>query len=56
MAMLIADFLRHCKKYYGTGSNSEYHRYLPPLRVAKRFYAKHPAAQFGPTQLKDTRG
>src|SRR6056297_2110808 len=35
VAMLIRDYLRHCKAYYGNGANSELHRVkysLRPLR------------------------
>jgi len=30
VAMLVRDYLRHCRSYYGTGTTSEYHRESKP--------------------------
>ncbi|MCO8121468.1 site-specific integrase [Stieleria sp. TO1_6] len=55
VAMLMADYHRHCRGYYGDGRASELHRVVLALRPLKQLYAKHTAELFGPSQLKAVR-
>ena len=55
VAMLIRDFLHHCKQYYGTAKTSELHRIKPALKVVRDLYANHDAAGFGPSSYKAVR-
>ena len=55
VAMLIRDYLRHCRKYYGTAKTSEYHRVKPAIKPLRNLYADHEAAQFGPVGYKAVR-
>ena len=55
MAMLMADYTRHAKKYYGTGSSSDWHRIKLTLHPVKEFCARYLAHEFGPSQFKTIR-
>lgn len=55
IAMVMADYLRHAREYYGTGKQSELHRIKPALKPVKQLYANFPALEFGPEQYKAIR-
>ncbi len=55
MAMVMRDYLRHAKQYYGTGPSSEVHRIKLAIKPIKAMYANHPAVEFGPEQFKAVR-
>ncbi len=55
VAMMLADYLRYCRVYYGTGKTSEYVRIKPAVKVLKDLYADHEAAEFGPIGYKAVR-
>jgi integrase len=55
VAMLIRDYLRHCKAYYGTDKTSELHRIKPAIKPLVSLYADHDAAEFGPVGYKAVR-
>ena len=55
LSMLMVAYLKHSRCYYGTGRTSEYHRITLALKPVRELYAKSPAADFGPTQLKAVR-
>ena len=52
---LAAGYLSHAKSYYGTGPNSEYHRFRSTVRPLRELYGRAPASEFGPLQLKAVR-
>jgi integrase len=52
---LVAAYLKHCKKYYGTEASSEFHRVKPALRALKALYGTDTAISFGPKQFKAVR-
>ena len=51
----MVAYLKHSPSYYGTGRTSEYHRITLALKLVRELYARSPAAEFGPTQLKAVR-
>ena len=55
IAMLMSDYLRHAKNYYGTDVASDYHRIKLAIRQLKELYAELPAMNFGPEQFKVVR-
>lgn len=55
VAMLMADYLRFAKGYYGVGSKSEWHRIKLALRPVKKLYASISAVEFGPQCFKTVR-
>ena len=55
IAMLIRDYLRHCKAYHGTAKTSDYHRIKPALKPLRDLYADQEAAEFGPVGYKAIR-
>lgn len=55
VAMLIRDYLRHCKAYYGTGASSDYHNTKSAVRLLRDLYAEHDAAEVGPVAFKAIR-
>ncbi len=52
---LAADYLAHCKVYYGECSSSEYIHVLPAVKMLRTLYGRTAAAEFGPLQLKTLR-
>ena len=52
---LLASYKKHCRKYYGTGDNSEYWRFVPVWNALKTLYGTDNCVQFGPLQLKALR-
>lgn len=52
VAMLIRDYLRHSKAYYGVGSSSDYHNIKTALKPLRDLYADHDAVKFGPVAFK----
>lgn len=55
IAMLIVEYLRFAKSYYGTGKTSELHRVKPAMKILRDLYAGHDAADFGPVEYKAVR-
>ena len=55
MAMLLRDYLRFAKQYYGTSPSSEVHRIKLAIKPIKAMYPNHPAVEFGPQQFKAVR-
>jgi len=55
MAMLIVDYLKFAKGYYGSDKNSEFHRIKYAIRPAKELYASIPVTEFGPSQFRVVR-
>lgn len=55
VAMLIRDYMRHCRSYYGTKVTSEYHRIKPAIKPLRNLYADYEAEDFGPVQYKAVR-
>lgn len=55
VAMLLRDYFRFCRSYYGTGKMSEYVRIVPAVKPLRDLYADHEAASFGPTGYKAVR-
>jgi len=55
VASVIAAYLQHCRRYFGEGPNSEWHRVDRATRPLDDLYALTPAADFGPLQLKAVR-
>lgn len=55
LALLIRDYLRYAKGYYGDAASSEYLRIKPALKPLRDLYADHDAAEFGPVGLKAVR-
>ncbi|HBE62277.1 MAG TPA: integrase [Rhodopirellula baltica] len=55
LAMLMVDYARFAKAYYGTGKNSEWHRIKYAIRPIKSYYASLPACEFGPSHFKVVR-
>lgn len=55
MAMLMRDYLRHAKDYYGTGPSSEVHRIKLAIKPIKEIYANLASVEFGPQQFKAVR-
>lgn len=55
IAMIMVDYLRHSRSYYGSEKTSELHRIKPALKPLKEFYASAPATSFGPEQFKAVR-
>lgn len=55
VAMMIRDYLRHCKAYYGITKTSELHRIRPALKPLRDLYADHDAAEFDPVCYKAVR-
>ncbi len=55
VAMLIRDYLRHCRTYYGTGKTSEYLRIKTAIKPLRDLYADHEAVAFGPVGYKAVR-
>ena len=52
---LVAEYLRYAKRYYGDSPRSEYATMKRAAELLKRLYARTPAAEFGPPQLKAIR-
>jgi len=55
VAMLLADYLRHCREYYGTDKTSEYIRIKPAVKRLHDLYCDHEAATFSPIGFKAVR-
>ncbi|EGF26820.1 tyrosine-type recombinase/integrase [Rhodopirellula baltica] len=55
VAMIMADYLKHARAYYGTGKSSEWHRIKAAISPLKDLYASFPATDFGPQQYKAVR-
>jgi len=55
VAELLVAYLRHAKKYYGTGAKSEFFHYRRVARPLRDLYGKTPADEFGPLQFKAVR-
>lgn len=55
VAMLMVDYLKFAKQYYGTGAKSEWHRIKLALRPVKRLYANTSAGEFDPPCFKAIR-
>lgn len=55
VTMLIRDYLRHSKAYYGTQTGSEYHSIRSMMKTLRDLYADHDAAGFGPVGFKAVR-
>ncbi|MFK8113392.1 MAG: tyrosine-type recombinase/integrase [Rubripirellula sp.] len=55
VAMLMSDYLKFARGYYGTGTTSDWHRIKLALRPLKHLYASDNAHEFGPTRFKATR-
>lgn len=55
VAMLLVDYAKHAKGYYGTGDSSEFHRIKRAVKPLKHLYAKAAADEFGPNQFKACR-
>ena len=55
IAMLIRDYLRFAKSYYGTATTSEYHRIKLALRPLRDLYLNQCATEFGPVEFKAVR-
>jgi hypothetical protein len=55
MAMIVRDYLRHAKTYYGTGPSSQWHRCKLAFKPIKELYAATPAVEFGPERFKAVR-
>ena len=43
---LLASYKKHCRKYYGTGDNSEYWRFVPVWNALKTLYGTDNCLQF----------
>ncbi len=52
---VMLEYLKHCRRYYGTGATSELHRVKLALRPLQKLYGKQTASDFGPKQLKAVR-
>lgn len=55
VAMLLADYLRHCKAYYGTEKSSEFCRIKPAVKRLADLYSDQEAATFSPVGFKAVR-
>lgn len=55
VAMFVRDYLSHCRTWYGTDTNSEFHRIKPALKPLLDLYRDHLANEFGPTGFKAVR-
>lgn len=55
LSHLMLDYLRHCKRHYVKGPNSEYAPTKQVLRKVRHLYADVPASEFGPAQFKAVR-
>ncbi|QDS91671.1 Phage integrase family protein [Roseimaritima multifibrata] len=55
VAMLLADYARHARRYYGTDESSEFHRIKRAVKPLKHLYAKVAADEFGPNRFKTCR-
>jgi integrase len=55
IAVLMHEYLKFAKCYYGTGESSEWHRLKLAFRPLKALYATLPALDFGPAQFKSVR-
>lgn len=55
VAVLVRDYLRFAKGYYGTGKSSEWHRIKLAAKPLTTLYATTPAVDFGPERFKAVR-
>lgn len=55
VAMLIRDYLIHCRAYYGTQTGSEFHSIKAALKPVRNLYSDHDAASFDPVAFKAVR-
>jgi hypothetical protein len=55
VGMLMADYVRFARGYFGTGEKSEWHRIKLAIRPLQRLYADTVAAEFGPERFKAVR-
>ena len=55
LAMLMVDYLAHCKKHYPSQASPETNQVKLIFRVVKKLYADLPAIEFGPRQFKAVR-
>ena len=55
VAMLIRDYLRHSKEYYGTGPSSDYNNIKTAMKAIRDLYADHDATAIGPVAFKAIR-
>ncbi len=55
IAELLLAYLEYAKRYYGSGSSSDYLRIKTALRPVRDLYADLEAEQFGPDQYKAVR-
>lgn len=55
MAMLMGDYLKFAKAYYGEDKNSELHRIKYAIRHLKELYASLSLTEFSPSQFRVVR-
>lgn len=55
IAVLMVDYLRHAKSYYGIGETSEWHRIKLAVKPIKDLYPDTFSAEFGSKQFKTVR-
>lgn len=55
VAMLVRDYLRHCRSYYGTKTGSEFVSIKTAIKPLRDLYADHDAEDFGPLNFKAIR-
>lgn len=55
IAMLVRDYLAHCRAYYGNGTSSDLHRIKPALKPLCDLYCDQLADEFGPQGFKAVR-